>query len=1111
MIDWGLARAVAIFFGLAAAQCFAQTTDGLISGRVSDQMSDAPVSRATIQFSNPEVNIRGVSAPDVSGNFSLPLLSPGVYSIRIEAAGYQAQEIHSLEVEVSGRIEIQFRLRPLSDVWEAGQYRSLVMPDSTAVVTFFGPDIDETRSATIDTHPANRGTLESSISSVISPEELNALPLEARDAYATIVLQPGVASGTSTGRGLGIAVNGQRPTSSNYFLDGVENNNALITGPLNLTTPESVQEYRISTSNYTAEFGRTSGFVANAVTRSGGTDWHGLLYFYLQNEAFNANDLERNRQGLPRALDRQFQPGFSTGGPILKNRLYFGLSFEYLHQRSMAAPAQFRLPTSQFYSILHFNPPATGRALQLMNQYPAPDAPIDRNTGTEIATIARPTEINRLLILPRLDYSLGKHRIAVRESYAKIALPDFIWTPYMQFITPLDQKTSGLAATATTLIRPSLTNEARFAVNFDRTNFQRRTNNLPSLVTFDPATSRIWLPGSPSFYGFDGNYHYQEIVDNVVHVHGRHISKFGGGLLLRQLEQTIDPGTFIVFRSYLSFYLDQTQYLFAPSSRLNPPALQTAFERHYDNKQFFFFAQDSVRVSKRLTIDYGLRYEHFGAPVNNGSNPDVELQLGAGSSLPASLASATLVTLGRGHALYDSDSRDFAPRAGFAYNVRESGRTVLRGSYGLFYDRPFDNLWLAMQANSFVLGAFNAVSTNYLAAPGSYLPPVLASPNQRLNVPNVTLYEPHLRNGYSQNFFLGVQQQLGGSVTLEVNGVGALGRRLITTDIINRATSAGAFSNGTINPNLPPVDYRSNQGSSDYLGVSAKMRYRSSRLNAQLAYTLSHSIDNQTDPLAGDFYDFVFTGGRNDAGQPLAGTLIDNLLQGGVPSPVAAFTRQFDSRGDRANSDFDQRHNLVGYATYRVPNISRPSATGGRALPLWRVLESSVVRDWQVSAMGAIRSGFPYSVFAPTVSGGLIYNNHANLTGDPYQRSDVTGGVELLNPTAFSIPAAGQSGNTARNEFRGPGLASADFSINRSLAIAWLGEAARVVIRADVFNVFNHANLNNPAASFTQANVSQRTFGVATYGREDAVTGFPSSTPLDESPRVVQLMVRVVF
>jgi hypothetical protein len=1094
----GLAAALAF---LCVLPSFSQTTDGLISGRVTNSRREAGVASAKITYSHAETNTSGATVTDASGNFALPLLPPGSYRVRVEAAGFQAQEIQGIEVEVSGRLELNFRLRPLSDIWEAGQYRSSVLPGSDVVVTFFGPDVDDSRTAAVELHGGNRSALETSISTVVSPEEIASLPLAARDVYATLVLQPGVAASTTTGRGLGLAVNGQRPAASNFLLDGVENNNSLVTGPLNVVTPESVQEYRISTSNFSAEFGRTAGFVADAVTRAGGSAWHGQLYHYYNNEALNANDLERNALGLPRARNRQLQSGFSIGGPLWKDRLFLGVSGEYLQLTSQTAPAQFRLPTPQFFPLEHIPAPANSLALQILSRFPAPSDPIDAATGTEFVTIARPNAVDRVLALPRVDYLIdgGKHRLMARETIASMKLPDFVWTPYKDFITPLDHETRGFAATFESELRADLANELRGSVNSERLDFQRRWPDLPSLVTFDPVATRIWLPGSPAFYGFLGKNHDQEIRDDVVRTHGRHVTKFGGGILLRQMDDTIDPGNFIVFRNYLSFYLDQTQYFLAPASRLSRSTPYTNFGRNYRNTQFFLFAQDSFAVTRRLTVDYGIRYENYGTPVNTGVNKDVLVQLGAGSSLAQRIGGATLQTGTGDQPLYSTDQKSFAPRAGFAYRLRNNGNTVLRGSYGIFYDRPFDNLWLSMEANSFVLGAYNAVRTNYLAPLNTIVPGLLANPNQPFNVPNLVVYQPNLRNGYAQDFFLGIQQRVTESFNLELNATGSLGRDLITTDVLNRTAAPGAFGVGTLNPNLPSLEYRGNQGSSDYTAFTAIARYRSSRLQLQASYTLSHSIDNQSDPLSGDFFNFVFTGGTKDGGQPLAGTLIDQLLQGGIPSPVAAFTRPFDSHGDRANSDFDQRHNLVGYALYQVPAYGRFR---------WA---AAATRGWGVSLMGAVRSGFPYSVFAPSQSGGLIYNNRANLIADPNAHTNVAGGVQLLNPQAFQLPAAGQVGNTGRNAFRGPGLASMDFSISRSFGLRWLGEGGRLTFRADLFNALNHPNLSDPSNMLTSTSLAQKSFGVASYGRQDLSTGFPASLPLNETPRQIQLMLRVAF
>ena len=1084
---------------LGVVGLYGQTTNGLISGRIIDSVQGIPVKDANVFYWSIETNTSGAAATDESGAYVLPLLSPGMYRIRAEANGYQARELQELEVPVSGRLGVDFELRPLADVWEKGMYRSVLLPGSKVIVTFYGPDLDESKSAAIDTRRSTRGALETTISHVIFPEEVQALPLSARDVYAALVMEPGVTTDVSTGRGLGLAVNGQRATSSNFLLDGIENNDALVTGPLNIVPPEAVQEYRISTNNFSAEFGRTSGYIADAVTRGGGANWHGLLYYYLENEALNANDFSRNLKGLPRGLSRGVQPGFSVGGPLLKDRLFMALSAEYAQFDSRAAPAQFRLPTLSFYSL--FNQTQRPLATQLLTRFPSPVAPIDKNTGTEIAKIERPSEVNRYILLPRLDYLFkgGTHRLMARAIVSNLNLPDFIWTPFKDFITPLQRKTNGVAAAGTSMLRPNLTNEARFGFNSDSLRFDRRWPDIPSLVSFD-VTNPLWLPGSPAFYGFDSDNRYEEIQDNLIWIHGPHAIKVGGGILARQLSGAVTPGDFIVFQNFVGFYFDQARYLFAAANRLAPGTLDTNFARNYHYNQFYLFAEDSFKVNRRLSVDYGLRYERFGAPVNTGRFKDVTVQLGQGSSLPERIAGATLNGGPSGdQSLYDTDNKDVAVRAGFSLNLRNNGQTVLRGSYGIFYDRPFDNLWQTMQANNFYLGAFNANSANYLLPLSVILPGILASPNQTLKVPDLTLYQPHLKNGRVQSFFLGVQHEVNNSFLVELNTTGSLGRNLITTDVLNRSASPSAFGTNEFNNKLPTLTYRSSQGSSGYTAFTALGRYRSDRLQAQIAYTLSHSIDNQSDPLLGGFFNFLFTGGKDDQGQPLGGAILNQLLAGGGPIPVAAFTREFDSHGDRANSDFDQRQNLVGYVIYQPPRFRASS----RWAPVWN--------GWAISALGAVRSGFPYTVLAPTQSGGFIYNNTATAVSNPYVNTAAKGGVRLLDPNAFIFPSTNQPGNTGRNEFRGPGLASMDFSLSRSFGVRWLGEGGRLTLRADAYNFLNHANLNNPLNELTGITKTQGTFGVASFGREDSRTGFPSSIPLDETSRQIQLMIRVNF
>jgi hypothetical protein len=282
---------------------------------------------------------------------------------------------------------------------------------------------------------------------------------------------------------------------------------------------------------------------------------------------------------------------------------------------------------------------------------------------------------------------------------------------------------------------------------------------------------------------------------------------------------------------------------------------------------------------------------------------------------------------------------------------------------------------------------------------------------------------------------------------------------------------------GTQNPNLPLIDYRANQGSSNYYAFTAVLDGRIEHGQLHAAYTWSHSIDNQSDPLAGDFFDLSFAG----------------INPSQSPPAQAAFTREFDSSGDRGSSDFDQRQNFVFYSIWDLPSPSRQR-------PL-----TMLFSNWKFSQLAAFRSGMPYTVLAG--SSLTLINNRADLVNSsPEIDSSALGGKVLLNANSFQFPVEGNVGNLGRNSFYGPGFYSADISLNRSIRVAALGESGRLMLRADVYNVLNHANLNNPDATLGDSN-----FGVAQFGRQEINSGFPAVAPLNEHGRQIQLMLRVEF
>jgi hypothetical protein len=1080
-----------LLFLLSAAAALSQTTQGLISGQLVDSVTGRPVASANVVFSSATTTLAGGASSDASGYYYLPLLSPGIYSIRVMAPAYQSQEVQQLELTVAARIELDFRLRPLSDVWESGEYKSVFLPGQKTIVTFYGPDVDPSKSGSFEAQKGRQEPLESTVSEVIDSDEINNLPLEGRDVYSLLVTQPGVTSDAATGRGLGLSVNGQRPSSSNYLLDGLENNNYLITGPLVTVAPEAIQEYRISTNNFSAEYGRTSGFLANAITRTGGEQFHGVAYFYLENEALNANAFQQNLIGAPRSIDKQDQPGFFVGGPVLKHRLFFSSAYEYFRSRGDGSPYPFDLPTPNFLNFTAANSPAR----QLLTQYPSPVTNAATAALTQVEMLAPPVAVNRTLAIERLDYNTpnGKERLMGRVLINRLTEPDFIWSPYKDFISALNENTVAAGGSYIHAFRANLTNEARLSYSTDDLGWNRPHPEIPTLTTSDSysadgiAYSGVALPGSSAFYAYKNVNDTWEVLDNLIWTRGQHLVTVGGGLLWRSSNGYLTAGQDgqYMFPNVLSFALGEPSFFSAAIDRTALPNLtQPATNRTYRYGQDFLFAQDTYKLTQRLTVNYGVRYEFYGGPENTGLTKDALVQLGAGTTLAQQLVTASLAEpSGSGNEQLFRSSNDFEVRMGAAYDLFGTGRTLLRGGFGTFYDRPFDNLWENVRDNNLILPLLQlpAGQTNFLAPVSSVLErfqgQTLAS-----TFPDLTLVDPNLRNGLVKSYFAGVQQRITDNLELEVNALGGYGRSLITTDVINRSFST---INGRYNNNLPDIAYRANQGFSDYNALTAVLRYRIPRGMIQGSYTWSHSIDNQSDPLIGDFFNLTFT----------------SIQTGQASGQRSTFSEQFNPNADRGNSDFDQRHNLVVFSYWNPPAPFAQSKAG------------LLLRDWTVGGLAAFRSGLPYTVYGPStaIAGeGLILNNRANVL-DPSQAvyanpAPVPGGVQLLNPAAFTPAAASTLGNSGRNAFIGPGFYSFDLSLARGFPLPWLGEAGQLRVRADAYNVLNHANLGNP-----DAQLNDPAFGIAAYGRQGYPSGFPAVAPLNETPREIQLSVRVVF
>jgi hypothetical protein len=363
-------------------------------------------------------------------------------------------------------------------------------------------------------------------------------------------------------------------------------------------------------------------------------------------------------------------------------------------------------------------------------------------------------------------------------------------------------------------------------------------------------------------------------------------------------------------------------------------------------------------------------------------------------------------------------------------------------------------------------------------------------------IPDLLWVDGNLRTPYVQSWFAGLQHQAWRDWYFEAQAQGAQGRKLISTDAVNRrAATTASTTAGRVNPGIAEdILFRSNAAASSYTAFTALARYRSQRGQTQVAYTWGHSIDNQSDPLQGTFDDLQFTRASNtNNGYNRAG-----------------FTRQFESAADRASSDFDQRHNLVVHSIWYI-GVTR----GGRLTRL-------ALGDWQVAGMAGFRSGFPFNLIAgvglPACPGSInsstaILRNRPSLVPgrSPFlpQRVPVPGGYQILDPTAFCAPGPQAVGNLGRNALTGPGFWNADLSVAKSFRPRFLGESGTVQVRADFFNAFNHANLGNPDGIAEICDIC--TFGQALLGRQGVQPSFPSAAPLDQLARQVQLQLKVIF
>ena len=907
------------------------------------------------------------SAPTLAGFTRSPRCLPESTPYAPKRRITSPEKSSKLEVTVSAFLEINFKLRPLSEALDPRGYSSA--RDQSPILPVLGPDLESGRSAPVQTTTVQSLLRQPSLSYVITPREIAQAPLSARNVFAMSITLPGMAVAPVTGRGLQISANGQRASASSYLLDGVENNDFLNTGAFSSTAPESIQEYRISTSNYSAEYGHTGGFIANAVSRGGANRLHGEAYSYLDTQSLDANTFQNNWQGLARNPFHQLYAGYWAGGPIRRNRLFFSSSFEQLRSRSRGNP----MPLAVMLPADLRNcagSSVSSAILSLYGQFPLDQPkvlfPLPNNFGPcyplQGNVVTLPVYVDRSLAIERLDYKspAGTSRISGRAAISRTTQPDHYYSPYQGLSAPLTRNTSDFLATYNRVFPRGLIDDLRVAFSPGSISLRTPHPEIPILQYLYDSGTIVRTPSSSNPIDFASRGSQWELSDNLTWNHGPVIVTAGGGLLLRRPQYLLsylsqglynfNPGAPYYYRQsdgslnipanpIAPYAAGRPSYYELPLSRQDlqngklTPLPAPAYDQ-YSSNQFSGFVQANWKPARRLAINLGARYEYFGA-LTDLSGVQGFLQLAPGSSIQERLAGASMIFAKR--PAYSPDRNNWAGRFGISYSPSNS--TALRAGYGIFFDRPFDNLFLDARNNSYIatVAANGPVDLSkpiaQVFASGSQTPaqPInTANPTQHQTIytpdsaliqsvfPGLPWTDNNLRTPYIQNWFVSLQQQVTGDFFLEINHAGSLARKLIATDLVNRVCSVACPNTpannplGRLNPNLGDILYRNNSGSSDYAALTALARFRTDHALFQASYTYSHTIDNQSDPLLSDIFN-------------LASTNLDAI---GENHGFGVFTRQFDSRADRGNADFDIRHNLIFYRSGRRPG---PRDLAGRA------------------------------------------------------------------------------------------------------------------------------------------------------------------------------------
>ena len=1028
-----------------SASAFAQTTASII-GTVTDP-SGAAVVGAKVTVKNAAQGIERSTESGSAGGYEVPALPPGAYSVSVDAKGFQKQQANNVVLAVSQNSVQNFNLNVASS-------SEVVTVEATAPVI-------ETTTMTVGQS--------------IDQHTVQEIPLNGRHFVDLGLLIPGSVTPPQNGfltaplRGQGsFAFNtaGNREDTVNFMVNGINLNDMVQNQITFQPSINTVSEFKVDNSTYSAEYGRNSGAIVNIATRSGSNSYHGEAFEFLRNHDFDArnffNPTTITANGItsanPQSTFHRNQFGAAFGGPIVKDKTFFFLSYEGTRQRQGITLNTLVLTDAQRQTVIAAGNPTSIKLLSLIpaansgsNFVGSATAPVNIDQGT--ADISHNLTSNIRLH----GYYAAQHDLRQEPTLQGNTVPGFGDTR--------ESKRQIATFSVDQTFSSNLVNEARLGFNRIHITFSPNASQNPAdFGILDGINSNTGLPqlsigttqiniGGPAGFPQARGDTTAVIGDTLNYIRGKHSFKFGGEFR-RFYNNNLngDSGT-LTFVNVSDFANGKPN-----SFSLNPGSLPSRIA----TGEMGFFAQDNWKLNNRLTLELGLRYDWNQTPTE-AFNRFANFGVLTAPSLPTQGTGALSFV----SSPYHQNNKNFQPRLGFAWDAFGNGKTVVRSGYAILTDQPITNLVTGLTTNP-PLGnpkTFNGPGTSTYAT-------LLASAKAAGLAP--TIVDPNFDNSYVESYNLNVQQQLSRNWSLMAGYFGSQGKHLRTRVNLNQfVNGVRPFLNATVPGQAAPVtlgnisDNVSN-GSSNYnaLWISSNLRaWHGLQFNA--SYTYSKSLDY-----------------TSQNGQ---GVVIQDSL-----NPL----------GDKGLSDFNATHRFSTNFIYSLP------FKGNR-----------FVQGWQVGSIIQSQSGNPINILANSA-------NIANFTGVASIRPDLIGPVQILGTpgsggivwfansvcdravtpcapgTTFAIPDSGTPtnfhfGNLGRNAIIGPGFNDIDFSIIKRTKIT---ERFSHEFRVEAFDLLNHPNFGQPNRT---AQVGNKAFGVIT------TTRFPIGD--SGSARQLQFAMKLIF